>query len=354
MINDYIVKDSSLLPSLDAFSVYSASDCAIRVGMVRSLKEEKDDTIRYVVDVFYRGKQMPILCTMMTKINGAHNYEEYNLRPWNKTGAPIPTSAATSTYDLRAGDIVLVAFLDGQGREGVILGGVTHPSRPPRIQEDEDYVSEVNGVKTVIKKDGSYKIEFQGKPVNSVQLDIPPAGQPTPPPVYNPLIAGSRMGFKKGGSFFVKSGTQYISLKKGLLGGETILSNGSNNITLTHGTSLDEIGISNLGNVSLSAAQAIDLRSLLVLRAQALETSIYSPQVAIGTPAFELIDGLIQILEGLGDLTITSPVGTCTPFNLAPQWAAKILPLLTLMKTMKVDLEETKEAAASSDDDLDI
>jgi hypothetical protein len=353
-MNDYIVKDSSLLPSIDAFRVYHQSDCAIRVGIVRSRQEEKDETIRYIVDVFYRGKQMPILCVMMTQVNGVHNYEEYNLRPWLAVKTPIQSPAAISTYDLRSGDVVLVAFLDGQGREGVILGGVSNPARPPRIKDDEQYVSQINGLKTVIKKDGSFKIEFNGKPINDAALDIPPTGVPYPEAVFNPLIKGSRFGFDNDGSVFLTDGKQAIKIKKGLLSGSMVLSSGTNNISLASEIAVPEIGISSGGNVTIQANQSIDLNSLLAFRATALETSIVSAQVAIGNSAFELIDGLIQIIEGIGDLTITSPTGTCAPVNTSPQWAAKILPLLTLMKTLKVDPEEAKEATKLDAGSLDI
>jgi hypothetical protein len=347
---DYSVRDSSVLSDPSAFKVFDESDANIRIGIVREERTVSDDSTRYIVEVAYQGRQIPVSCVLMTKWGGAHNYEEYRIRPWvKKFPSTLLPPASASTYDLRSGDVVVVAFLDGQSREGIILGGLRHNSREEVTTPGNiEYISIFNGLETQIRTDGSYKVTFKGKAVSDALLDVPPTGVPVQSAVYNPLIAGSFYGFDAEGSYIVSDGTQFIKMKKGAVDRGLILESGGNRIDMSGNLITGKMGIKT-DKLAIEAKMSASMKSSLKLNMQGLQVSIKGTQMAIGSDQFELFDGLVQLIDALGSLVVTSPVGTCTPLMAAPTWAAQVVPLkikISMLKTSLADADSFEESDA--------
>lgn len=351
---DYSVRDSSILQDFDSVSAIRSKDTSIRLGIVREERIMNDDSTRYVVEVFVNGRQVPVSCVTLSRFGGAHNFEEYKLRPWLKVKSGTLPPGTADKYALRSGDTVVVAFLDGNAREGVILGGVKHGSRaetttPGKIQ----YHSRFNGIETQISSDGSYKVLFNGLPVNDALLNVP-LGTQVPPPVFNPLIAGSYYGFDSSGNFVVSDGgDSYMKIYKSsttraliAVSGGNKLELGGNLIKSTTSLKTDEIKLEASLNASLKANANINI--------QGLQTSIKTLQVAIGNDQFELIDGLIKLIDAIGTLVIMSPYGTCFPVATAPTWASKVIPIRIGLQLIKGSVKDASSADFSGDDSPDI
>jgi len=330
---DYNVRDSSIYQDNEAFQVYDHSDDSVRIGMVRSQKEQPDGTYHYIVEVFKDGNQIPVSCTVLTRFGGVYNYEEYDVRGWQKikVGGTMPPATA-STYDLRSGDTVLVAFIDGKSREGVILGGLTHAGRHKLLSEtDNVYMSSFYGIEEQIKEDGSYTKTFNGVPINLPVVDKA-LGQPIPPPQYNPIIAGSSYSFEADGSFTVTDGTQIIKIDKSAF--NINISSSKSNIALdASGASVNSV------DIALTANKDINLEATMNLISNSRNLSLKANKIAIGNDSFELIDGLIKLINNFGNLVINSPTGTCQPFNTAPTWATDIQPLVQKIQQLKTSLK---------------
>jgi hypothetical protein len=353
---DYIVKDSSLLPDLESVRTMRTPDSSIRMGIVRQEHTLNDGEIRYTVEVLVNGKQVPVSCVVMSKFGGAHNFEETTLRPWLNgfpSGALLPASA--DKYKARSGDVVLVAYLNGQSREGVILGCLSHPARKKVLTGKKiAYLSEFNGLETSITDDGSYKVTFKGyAPTNDATLKIPPIGTDIPPAIYNPLTGGSYYGFSSKGSFVASDGSQFLKIHKNLLSGSIILKSGSSQIELSGNPAIGTFGVKS-GKAVMELSTTASIKSTIGLALQSLQVSIKGTQIAIGNDQFELIDGLIQLIDALGTLVVTSPVGTCTPLMSAPTWAAQVLPLKIKMTLIKGSLKDADSFSLSGDDDPEI
>jgi hypothetical protein len=289
---------------------------------------------------------------MMTKWGGAFNFEEYRVRPWvGKVSSGLMAPASADKFDLRAGDVVLVAYLEGQSREGVILGGLNHPARKEKTKTGNiEYISMFNGIETQIRKDGSYKITFKGLPINEAQLLIPPTGVPVPAPIFNPLISGSFYGFDKDGSYVVSDGKQFIKILKSPTAGAMVLVSGKNRIDLGGNIAQGTMGFKT-DNLVMEGMKA-SLKASLSLNIEATQTSIKSTQVAIGNSQFELFKGLDELIDAIGSVVITSPVGTCTPIMASPQWASKILPIQIKIKAVTGSLNSADAVKPTDEGDV--
>lgn len=355
MSHDYSVRDSSIMGDAHAYKVFDEDDNSIRVGIVREERQNKDDTTKYIVEVAYRGKQIPVSCVLLSRWGGAYNYEEFRIRPWVKKFPSnlLPPSSA-STYDLRSGDVVVVAFLDGQSREGVILGGLRHSSRTEKTTPGNiEYISEFNGLETQIRTDGSYKVTFKGAAITEALLEVPPAGQPIAEPQYNPLTSGSFYGFDSDGSYVVSDGDQYVKITKSLTSGSIVMVSGKNRIDMGGNPAIGAIGLTT-DNLAVAASMKANIKANLAINAETLQMSLKATQMAIGSDAFELFDGLGQLIDALGSLIVTSPVGTCTPLMAAPTWAAQVIPLKVKIGLMKMSLQSADAPEDSDEGDVDL
>lgn len=350
---DYSVRDSSILQDRNAFRVFDEQDCAVRVGIVREERTVQDGTTRYIVEVASGGRQIPVSCVFLTRFGGAFNFEEYRLRPWvSKFPSNLLPPSSADKFSLRSGDVVLVAYIEGQAREGVILGGLHHPARKEKTKAGNiEYVSMFNGLETQIRKDGSYKVTFKGSPINEALLMTPPTGSPVPEPTFNPVVAGSYFGFDKEGSYVVSDGKQFIKITKNPTSGSIVLVSGNNRIDLggtvaqgTMGLKTDKLSIETT-STSIKASTGVKVES-------STQVSIKGTQIAIGNSQFELFDGLDKLITALGGLVINSPVGTCTPFMAAPTWASDVVPLQTKIKALVSSLASADAVSPSDEGDI--
>ena len=354
---DYTVYDSSLYVH-DAYSLERSDDNRICVGIVREKRVLDNGQTRYIVEVLRDGRQIPMSCVLLQRFGGVHNYEEFDVRPWVKSfPANLLPKVSAGKYGKRAGDVVVVAPLNGDFREGIILGGIHHPARTADGETLEEtkqqYVSVFNGLATEIRDDGSYKVTFKGRAVNDALLDLPPFGQTPPKPIYNPLVSGSFFGFDKDGSFMISDDRmQLIKMEKSLATGNLILKSGQAKIELSGTLATGKINMK-ANEINMEGQLTTSIKSTVSHSVESLQVSIKGQQMAIGNDRFELFQGLSDLIDALGTLVVTSPVGTCTPLMAAPTWASKVLPIQILIKTMTTSLKSASSAEFSGDDSTD-
>ena len=198
----------------------SYRDPYIRTGVVRRqlayTSNIGETSTRYSVDVNNHGKEIPVTCSIMSRFGGPFNYEEWSDLVWD--GGKDKNSA--SNYIFRAGDVVLVALINGQPNDGVILGCLKHPARKEKIARDKStaYISEFNGIETSINKDGEFKQVFKGTPTNLSKLTGPCSGTKIPEPIYDEKISGSYYSWSKDGSYMLsdnaKENPQIVKIDK--------------------------------------------------------------------------------------------------------------------------------------------
>jgi len=341
-VPDYIVPDSTLYKDEESYTLYDSKDNGIYVGIVRKSIEVEDVGTKYLVEYFSNGSQVPISCVPMTRFNSPYNFEEIRYKPWLRgpaTSELLP-KGAVSTYDMRDGDVVIVASINGDGREGVILGTIKHPSRETMTEEETlAYYSVYNGLETKIDPEGAYTVTFQGAPLNDA-APIPPGLREVEEVKYNTVIAGSFFGFDNTGSFTAdvsnELGTNMIKLTRDPAGGSIMIESGKNIISIAGTPALGELSVTT--DAYKVEVLESEMKATTTMKFEALQMSIKGTQVAIGNDTIELVDGLLQILDGIGQVVVTSPVGTCTPIMASPQWASNITPLITKLNTLKGSL----------------
>ena len=320
----HTVIDSSLLMDDDIMAGYSGGDYGVRIGIVREIAPSAGDKdkggIIYLVDVFYQGREISMGCTLMTRFGGPHNFEEYTPRNWLKFPPHLLHPSSADRHEYRAGDRVIIVALDGDFRNGVILGSLRHPSRS-RLTPDGEiaYLSRFNGLDTEIRQDGTYKVTWRGLPANDKLLDLAPVGVEVPAPKFNPLIAGSFYGFDNTGSYTVSDGKkQMIKIVKDSLGGTMAIVSGDTRIDLaTDATTITSAALNiNSDSVKIRGGDEVFI--------DGGEISL-NGKISIGFGPIELLDTLIKLVDELGNVTVTSPVGTCTPIMTSPNWAAVVL-----------------------------
>lgn len=348
---DYIVRDSSILPDRESLSAVRGTDSSIKVGIVREASETERGII-YAVEVAVDGKMILVGCTQMVKFGGAHNFEEYGVRGWAASTAYTQLPTAFSEYKTRPGDVVIVAFLNGKSKEGIILGSILHYSRKNKLKKDDiAYLSEFNGVETSIKVDGSYKVTFKGyTPADEALLKVPPTGVDVQAPIYNPLTGGSYFGFSSNGSFVASDKSQFIKISKNIVSGSIILKSGTTQVEIGGNPAIGNFSVK-AGKTVIDTTTTASIKSTVGMSLQSLQMSIKGTKMAIGNDTFELFDGLVQLIDALGSLVVTSPVGTCTPLMAAPTWAAQVLPLKIKLSIIKGSLKDADSFELKGDDD---
>lgn len=331
------VHDSSLFMDSGAAHAHYNGDYGIKMGVVADIVELSDDKdfggIAYSVDIQHLGKEIPMLCHPLTAYNGPHNFEEYSLRPWVKFPRDLLLPAASGDIGLRAGDKVIVAPLNGNNNQGVIIGTMKHHARKNFIPKgDVAHISRFNGLHKEIRQDGTYKVTFHGLPLNDKLLDIPPTGVLPPEPKYNPQIEGTFYGIDNLGSYTINDGNgQLIKIKK--LSGNITLVSGDVRIEMgkTHIAGSDTIAMKTT-NLKVESEETI-IKGSSAVNIDGKEISL-NGKVSIGLGPIELLDTLIKLIDELGNITVTSPVGTCTPVTTSPNWAA--------VQLLKTQIEQIK------------
>lgn len=312
-----IIKDSSIWQNSKAFDAVTNKDPFIRIGIVKKVfKEDKTSDIKYLVEIQDRNDSIEVNARMMRRFGGAFNYEDTINHGYKFDDKPDPTRA----FDAKAGDAVLVAFLNGEAREAVILGGLIHPARKSTLDvtKGPQYLSEFNGVETSINDQGEYKLTFKAVPTNIKKLDDKPRAK-LPAPTYDDKIGGSFFQFDKTGSIEIndkdQGGIQNLRIDK--KAGTITINSGKIKLTMTKKDEKVELKCKVLNITS-------DDKIVEKTKESSLDAStsvkIKTPKVAIGKDGIELLDQIFQLVEMLGKVIPISPVGPCTALMATPQW----------------------------------
>ena len=314
-----IIKDSSIWQNSEAFSAVDKKDPFLRIGIVKKVyREERTSDIKYLVQVQDRNDSIEVNARMLRKFGGVYNYEDIVDRGYKFDDKPD----TTRSFDAKPGDAVLVAFLNGQAREAIILGGLIHPARKSTldITKGPQYASEFNGMETTINQDGEYKLTFKAQPTNLKELDNKP-DKKLQPPKYDTKIGGSFFQFDKTGSIEVndqetEKGLQNMRIDKPK--GTITINSGKIQLTMTKSSETVALKCKVMNVV---ADDKISGKTKDYSMDASASVKIKSPKVAIGQPGNELLDQIFQLVEMLSKVTPISPVGPCTPLISTPQWS---------------------------------
>jgi len=316
-----IVKDSSVWRNSESYEAHNFKDFAIRLGIVKQAFRDKATTdLRYLVELRDRNDAIELNCRLMRKFGGIYNYEDIVFHGYKFDDKPDPVQA----FEAKAGDIVLVALLNGEAREGVILGSMMHPGRKSDIDitKGPQYKSEFNGVETKINENGEYIVTFKAVPTNAVKLNDKPKAN-IPAPTYNDKVGGSFFMFDKTGSFEVndkdKNGIQNIKIDKP--NGTITVNSGKIKLTMTKKSEKVELKCKLLDIVS---DDKINGKTKEFKLEASTSVKVNSPKVAIGKEGIELLDQIFQMVEALAKVIPISPVGPCSAIGASPQWAGVV------------------------------
>lgn len=310
-----IINDSSLWLDPNV-TRQNATINNVHVGLVREENYNTDlDIYFYKVEVQSRGLRYFLECRQMSRFGDIYNYEEWSPRTQNiKTVAPLPANWGT-----RVGDVVVVAHLNGSPADGVILGSLRHPGRKSKLEKGKiSYISEFNGLETTIDNEGAYKVTFKGTPVNTPLLKAI-SGQKIPPAQYNPVSSGSYFTFDKDGSFEVSDAHPLVqSIKLDKPGGKITIASGPVTLNFTKTSGKLEM---ECVDSSINAKKSWSVSTLQASIEATASVKIKANQIAIGSGSVELFDTIIKLIDAIGTLVVSSPVGPCSPVQSAPTWA---------------------------------
>jgi len=314
-----IVKDSSVWQDPKQFQTVNASDPMLRIGVVKKASnDEKTGELRYLVGIIKNGDEVELNCKMLRRFGGVYNYEDYVLRGYKYNDQPDSVKA----FEAKPGDAVLVGLLNGQGREGIILGGINSAARKTTIKATDgpQYVSEFNGLKTEINKDGEYIVTFRGQPTNLADLNNAPSKK-VADPKYDTKVGTSFFKFDKKGGFEVNDNSekdpQFLKIDKS--GGTVQLVAGKISLKFTKASELVNLKAKSLDVIS---DDKVSMKTKEFLITSDSKAYIKSPKVAIGKEGAELLDQLAKLVDALGKVQPISPVGPCTPMMATGQWSA--------------------------------
>jgi hypothetical protein len=211
-----IVKDSSIWQNANSFDAVDNKDPYIRIGVVKKVYlESRNGEFKYLVEVQSRNIAINVSARMMRKFGGVYNYEDYIYHGYKTDDKPDPTR----DFAAKAGDAVIIAFLNGENREGIILGGFLHAARRTTlpVADGPQYIAEFNGVETTINNFGEYQLKFKAVPINAAALDNKPT-KTIPAATYDTKVGGSFFKFDKTGSIEMsdvdQSGLQNMRIDK--------------------------------------------------------------------------------------------------------------------------------------------
>ena len=280
-----IVRDSSIWRHETDQRAITRKDPYLRLGIVKRVSRDSvTSEIKYLVEVRDQNDGIELNASMLRRFGGVFNYEDVVMQGYKISDLPDPTN----DFQAKAGDTVLVAFMNGESREAVIIGGISHPGRTSvlPVANGPQYLSEFNGVETSINNNGEYTLTFKGVPTNIALLSNTPSAK-IPAPTYDTSVGSTYMKFDKTGGWEISDNA----------------SGGPQNIHIDKAGKKIE---TNAGTWSVNATTA---------------ASIKSPTVAFGKEGIELLDELSQLIDALGQVTPISPVGSCTPLMSTPQWS---------------------------------
>lgn len=313
-----IVKDSSIWQDEVSYAGIHRKDPYLRIGIVkRAYKEEKTSDIRYLVEVQSNNDSIEVNARYLRSFGGVFNYEDVVYRGYKIEDKPDPVRA----FEAKAGDVVLVGFLNGESREAVILGSLMHPARRSSmdVKKGPQYRSEFNGVETYINELGEYKLTFKAQPKNLSKLEETPRNK-LPSPEYDDKVGGSFFLIDKTGSIEIndvdKNGPQRVRIDKP---NQTIVVQ-SGKITVTLTKKEEKIDVK-CKVLSVASDDKIECKTKEYQVDASKSVKIKSSKVAIGKDGVELLDQLFKLIDAISKLTPISPMGPCTALAATPQWS---------------------------------
>ncbi len=311
------VKDSSIWTDPNNLAAINRLDGLIRVGIVKgAFNDTATGELRYLVEIQDQVKKVNVNCRMLRRFGGVYNYEDFIGRGYNINDFPD----ATAGFNTKAGDAVLIGQFNGQGREGIILGGLNHAARITSIQASDgpQYDAEFNGVHTNIDINGEWTLTFKGQPTNLVQLSNAPT-VPIPPATYDTTVGSSFMKFDQTGSYTVSdnavSDPQSIFIDKP----NGVLTTTSGQISLVMTKSSQSVVLT-CQALTINSSNSINENTTVYRLAASSTATIDSPKVAIGFDSIELLDQITQLIDAIGKIIPISPVGPCTELNSVEDW----------------------------------
>lgn len=312
-----IVKDSSIWQSPQDFQAVNKVDNSLRIGIIKKASnDEATGELRYLVEVQSYNDKIELNCKMLRRHGGVYNYEDYILRGYKYNDKPDEVTA----FEAKAGDAVLVGLLNGQGREGIILGGINHAARKTTIQATDgpQYMAEFNGIETKINKDGEWTLTFKGQPTNLSKLLESPSGK-VPAAKYDTKVGTSFMKFDKTGGLELSDNAQEDKqfLKIDKAGGIVTLAAGKISLKFTKASEAVSLKAK---TTEITSDDKITVTTKEFLVSSETKAYIKSPKVAIGKEGNELLDQLAKLIDKLGMVKPISPIGPCTPLMATPEW----------------------------------
>jgi phage gp45-like len=296
---NYIVKDSSVWQTASHSEAISRKDPYIRIGIVKSVFVDKNtNELRYLVEVRDTNDAIEVNARMMRRMGGVYNYEDIVHRGYKINDKPDEVN----DFSAKAGDAVIVCFLNGNGREALILGGFHHPARKTNLKAEDgpQYESEFNGILTQINKDGEYTVTFRGQPTNLSKLSDKPS-KIIDKAKYNESVGTSFYKFDKTGSFEIsdndKKAKQNFRIDKKT--GFIELNSGKVQMKFTKDGEKVYLKCKDLQVVSDDkikyATKEYELNA-------SKTTKIKSPKIAIGQGGVELLDLVSQLAAIVKDI----------------------------------------------------
>jgi len=313
-----IIKDSSIWYDSEQHAAIHKKDPYVRIGVVKDARRDvSTGDIRYLVEVRDRNDAIEMNCRMVRQFGGVYNYQDVVTSGYKFDDKPDPVLDFTA----KAGDAVLVVALNGQSREGIILGGITHPARKSTIPVDKGpyYQSEFNGIETVINDQGEYTLTFKAIPTNIAKLKDKPSKK-IEPPKYDKKIGGSFIKLDKTGSIEIndKAEKDLQNIRIDKANGTIAINSGNISIVLTK--SKEQMNVkSKIIDIVTENSMSIKTKKYSVDSKESVK--IKSDKIAIGKNGVELLDQLSKMLDELGKVKPISPVGPCTPLMATPEWS---------------------------------
>lgn len=293
-----IVNDSTLYGDPNTSAAINDRQYGIFFGIVKSVKAQINSNAKYLVEIFNKSNSFEATCIAVTRFGGVFNFEDSIDRGYTINEAKDPITANTC----KAGDQVVVAFLGGDFRNGVILGGLKHSARKSRINPEDgpQYISEFNGVETHINTDGEYKLTFKGQPTNLKRLLDTPS-EHLPAPTYDNVVGSSFLTFTKTGSIEISdnstTGVQNITIDKP--NGIITINGNAVSIKLTKESETIDIKSKFYNLVSDETIRFTTKRFDMDAKES---LKIRSPKIAVGFGGNELLDLVSQLAQVVQDI----------------------------------------------------
>lgn len=317
-IADYIVKDSSIWNDPFSFQKQNSSDARVKIGLVRAAQfNDVSGELTYIVEVQDQGDKLFIPCRQLKKFGGVFNYEDYTHQTYKYDAKKDSIPA----FETKAGDMVLVCYLNGDPREGMILGGLVHAARTVDLDPDDGpaFISQFNGIVNNINSDGELTVTFRGIPTNIGLFDRTPTTK-LPEPTFDDKVGTSFWKFDKTGSYTVsdnaQSDPQTIKIDK--TAGTTTVTSGKIVLKMTKGSQDTQLKTKTL---VINADTSMNTNTKDWATVASATAKIKSPKIAFGTDGTELLDQITKLIDAIGKLTAISPVGPCAALIAAPQWS---------------------------------